>query len=434
MKARVVSRFGDFCYLVGLGIRERWGRVFLTATALAFAVAISTIALVYGWGGLRQAISRAEAAFPKGLLTVRPRTLDVVAFRFNATVLSDKEVRAIEQLPGVEFVAPQLSLKMPLRAEGEIMGQTATTDIVVVGIEPRLIKSDVEPGYTFDYDSQTSLPIPCVVPRFFIDMYNLAYADSLGLPKISESYPIGKQFNLIIGETYLWGGTGAKAITLPGRIVGLTSQSPLMVGLIIPLGHAKALNEWYQGRAQTAYSAAHVKLADLSSYDAVTSAIMAMGLSVENPGETLEKFILVARVGMFGVGLFCVLVSVVAAVGIFNTYSLAMMLRRGELVVLRAVGATRSYVFRLLLADSFVVGLFAGVLAGGLCDLLRWGIQSAMQTLVTALPVSLANVELPGRLLLYVLSAGGAVLLSLIVTFPLAWRYRNVRLVSGEDT
>lgn len=412
----------DFFYLVLLGLRERWGRTLLTVSALAFAVAVNSIAFFLGYGFLRDVVRRAEDMFPRSLLTVRPRTLDLAAFRFNASTLGDREVQKIAALSGVEFVAPQLSLKMPLRAEGEIMGQSATTDAVVVGIDPRLVEKDVAPGFSFSYDPQTSQPIPCIIPRFFLDMYNLAYADSLGLPKISETYPIGKEFSLVLGETYLLGGPQGKSATLRCRIVGLSQQSALMVGILIPLGHAKAINEWYQGNRAPVYNAAHVKLADLNAFDEVTSAIRGMGFTVESQGETLDKFLLVARVGKASITLFCVLIAAIAAIAVFNTYSLALMVRRGEVTVLRAVGATRSYVVALLLADSLVAGAVAGVIGGAI----GVGASGLVHVVLTRL---VPNVALLPQRLPYTLSTiwsasvAGAVLLSVVVTLPLAWRH-----------
>lgn len=413
-----------FVYLVALAIRERWRRTLLVVLTIAFGVAVGCATLAFSVGFVRRAIAYAEKLFPRELLTVKPRSLDLAAFRFHATAITDETVERLKSLPGVAMVAPQLSLKMPLRAEGDIMGQKATTDIVVVGVEPALVKDDVAPGFCFDFDEVTSLPIPCLVPRFFLDMYNLAYADSLGLPKLSESYPIGKHFSLVLGETYLLGqGARAREAILPCRIVGLTAKSALASGLLIPIGHARALNAWYGGPQRPSYNAVHLLLGQLDAYDDVTSAVRAMGLTVESQGETLDKFLFVARIATASALGLTSLVLVVAAVAVWNTFSLSLTLRRGELAVLRAVGATRRYVLFLLLTEAALVG-WTGGLMGSLTAF--FAARALESTLATAL-TSTASF-LPGDFFQFspwIFMAGtlcGSALVILTV-WPLAWHH-----------
>ncbi len=415
-----MMRLINFLYIVWLGIRERWSRVLLTSFALAFAVAVTLTAFSLGFGFIRRAVAQAEEMFPRSILTVRPKTLDIAAFRFNATTLDDATVEKLSRFDGVEFVAPQLSLKMPLRAEGDIMGQSATSDVVVVGIGPRLVERDVEPGFSFHYDEATSLPIPCIVPRFFLDMYNLAYADSLGLPKISEHYPIGKEFSLVLGETYLFGPARGKALTLPCRIVGITRQTGLMVGVLIPLGHAKALNAWYQERQSVQYNAAHLKLKDLSKYDEITSTVRAMGYTIESQGEALDKFLFVARLAAVSVCVFTFLVAAVVAIAIFNVYSLALLLRQAELLVLRAVGATRRFLTAMLLADAAIVGAGGGLIGGGAASLMIRSIEHALT--VIAAKLSFIPATLSSSIVATVFSGlGMGMILAVVITAPIVW-------------
>ncbi|MCX7624590.1 MAG: hypothetical protein N2Z21_00010 [Candidatus Sumerlaeaceae bacterium] len=406
----------NFLYLLFLGLRERWARSVLIISAVSVATLVNILTFVHGFGVIRQSVRHAEQLFPRGLLTVRPKALDFMAFKFNATVLDDRAVETIARLNGVEFVAPQVSLKMPLRAEGDIMGQSAVSDVVVVGIDPKLVEADVEPGYRFAYDDATSQPIPCIVPRFFLDMYNLAYADSLGLPKISERYPIGKTFSLVVGETYLLGGASGKSARFECRIVGLTRQTALMVGVLIPLEHAKALNRWYHGRAANEYNLLHVKLGDLNKHDDVTSAIRSLGFQTESKDEALENFLFVVSMTRLALGGFGVLIALVAMVAVFNTSSLSLMVRREELYVLYAVGGTPRYLRSLLLWEAFLTGALGGLIAGCVAQAIVEAVNSRLAIILAE--ISTVQVSLPtsfaGTLFLSIgLGAGYAVLCSI---------------------
>lgn len=424
-----MARVLNFFYLLFLGLRERWARFLLTVLALLVATLVNVLTFVHGLGVLRESIRHAEELFPRGLLTVRPKAIDFMAFKFHATILNDRVVETIARLSGVEFVAPQLSLKMPLRAEGEIMGQSAVSDVVVVGIDRKMVEADVEPGYRFIYDESTSQPIPCVVPRFFLDMYNLAYADSLGLPKISERYPIGKTFSLVIGETYLFGGASGKMARLQCQVVGLTRQTALMVGVLIPLEHAKALNRWYQGRAVSEYSALHVKLSDLSKHDEVTSAIRAFGFETESRDEALNSFLFVVRLVRLAMAGFGLMISFLAAVAVFNTISLSVMLRREEFQVLYAVGGTAGYLRSLLLFEALLTGGLGGLIAGGATH----AVVKAFSRRIAPFLGEISTVQISlqsslGDTLLISIALG--VSLALLCTVPLAWKPRSPELLS----
>ena len=373
-KSKKMARAQGFLYLIVTAWRERWGRTLVGIFTVAFTVCVATVALFIGFGFAWHAIQRVQQLFPKSVLVVRPKSLNLAAFQFQANTIDEHAIERIRALRGVELVAPQLSLKVPLRAEGEIVGQHVTTDIVVVGVEPQLVKHNVAPGFSFSYDEQTSLPIPCLMPRLFLDMYNLAYADSLGLPKISEQYPLGKEFSLVLGETFLFGGGGqTQQIIVPCRIVGYVNEAYLTNGLIIPLQHAEVLNEKFHGKKKTAYSTAYVRLSNVVAYDEVTSAIRTMGFAVESPGEAVEKFVFIVRLVQAGLVFFTLLLLVIGISSIVSTYSLILLLRRSELAVLLAVGATRRFVFWLLVADVAGVA-FVGSLIGALVArlTLRW--------------------------------------------------------------
>ncbi|MEI7634662.1 MAG: FtsX-like permease family protein [bacterium] len=410
-------------YIITTDLAEHKARTFSAIFVIAFTVGIVLLIAALGFGFLGGAMRRAEAAFPPGILVVKPRALNIAMLSISAGILDRKLADRVSGLPGVEYAAPQLSLRMPLRAEGEVMGQTAVTDAVVVGIGSAAVQSDVAPGYRFNFDPATSQPIPCVVPRLFLDMYNYAYADSMGLPKINSSYPIGKLFTLHLGESYLTGDLGntdKKRMRLAMKVVGLSSN-PALPGVTIPLGAAEEMNRWYTGRDKQLYNALHVKVRDLGKLDAATSSIQEMGLVVESQRDVLEKFVFLARAVALITSCFGLVIVAIAAVSVFNTFSLIMNQRRGEIGLLRAVGATRRFVMWLFIAEVGIVGL-AGGCAGTLAS---WALAGwADRRLLAALP----NVSfLPDHIfsagpVLILSCVAGAMVLSILATLPVIMR------------
>jgi putative ABC transport system permease protein len=95
------------------------------------------------------------------------------------------------------------------------------------------------------------------------------------------------------------------------------------------------------------------------SYDVLTSAQLAKRLASSSGMDA-------GQIGLFFLA-FAIVALFVAALVIYNTFNILIAQRMREMALLRCVGATRSQVFRGVLAESLIVGFAAsvlGVLAG----------------------------------------------------------------------
>jgi ABC-type lipoprotein release transport system permease subunit len=356
--------------LIAGNLRERKARVIAAIGVVGFAVAVGMAVVGLARGFLQGIVAKAEESLPPTLLTVRPRTLNVAMLALDVGQITSETVRQVKSLEGVEWAGEQVSLRMPLRAAGEIAGQRAESDAILAGIDPIVVAEEVDPRFTFQYDEQTSLPIPIIVPRFFIDMFNLAYADMAGLPKIDERFALGRSLDLIIGETVLFGSTGSeRGGRFPMRVVGFTSNPSLTAGLLIPSGHARALNAWWtEGRTEGSITGMFVKVDSNQNLDQISNLLRDQNLIVEDTRGRLSQVTVLARAGTAVVMILGLAVAAIAAVAIFNLFALAMQERAGEALLLRAVGGTRRAVAGIYLGEVAVIGLGAGlvgVLGGG---------------------------------------------------------------------
>lgn len=418
-------RLHKLIHVVIANLFERKTRTGIAIFVIAFAVAVVMVIASLGFGFLRGAAAKAEQTFPPGMLVVKPRALNVSFLAFNTGIIDDSTVEHIRELRGVEYVAPQLSIKVPMRAQAVIVGHQAESDVVIVGIDPVIVRDDVKPGYRFEYEKNTSSPIPCIVPQNFMLMYNMAYSESMGLPKITEAFAVGKTFELYLGESLILEGFATqpqkKKKKVICEIVGLTANPSLLSGALIPLGYAREFNRWYTGREIQNYSALHVKMKEISLLDDVTSRIQDMGLVVESNRDLLQRFQFVTRAAALLTGVFGFIVVAIAAASIVNTFSLILNQRRGEVGLLRAVGASRGIVTGLFMTEVASIGFLGGLLGA----LASWGVlRWADQRIISMLPkVSF----LPEHLFLthWGLIAAcvfGAVALSVFVTLPIILR------------
>lgn len=357
-------RYSNFSYMVASNLAEKKWRTTLAVMVIAFAVAVALAVTATSSGMLRGLQARAADMFPPTVLMVKPKTVALAMLAFNSATINDEVVEKIESLNGVTKVEPQLSLRVPLRMEIEIAGQYAVTDAVVIGVEPSSIEADVATATPFQYNDATSQPVPCLVPRMLLDMYNLAYAESVGFPKINEQFLLGKKFTMNLGETYLAGGNGGKHEKLLCQVVGLVSDASLVPGVYVPMEYARRINQWYKGTDDQSYTALRVIVDQPGQVDIVSKSLSDMGLMVEGNRWAYESITFATKAGAVLLYVFAFLILLVASFSILNLFSLIMAHRTGEMRLLIAVGATRAGLRWLYFTEAVTIAL-AGVLIGG---------------------------------------------------------------------
>src|SRR5690606_14823335 len=113
--------------------------------------------------------------------------------------------------------------RFPLRAEGYLMGQGLSTDAVVHGVPRQLVADALSDDVSWSTQTLGVNTWPVVGSQYFLDLYNLGYARSAGLPLIDEDFVLGKHFDLVLGENTIGlGRTEEPVRRLRLRIVGMT--------------------------------------------------------------------------------------------------------------------------------------------------------------------------------------------------------------------
>ncbi len=358
-------RFSNFSYMVATNLAEKKWRTVLAVLVIAFAVAVALAVAATSSGTLRGLQARASDLFPPTVLMVKPKTVALAMLAFNSATINQQSVETIKGLDGVEKVQPQLSLRVPLRMEIEIAGQYAVTDAVVIGVEPDSLEADFKTIAPFQYNEVTSQPVPCLVPRMLLDMYNLAYAESVGFPKINEQFLLGKKFTMNLGQTYLAGGNGEKSDKLLCQVVGLINDASLVPGVYVPMEYARRVNHWYTGNNDQPYTALRVIVDQPNQVDAITQKLSEMGLVVEGNQWAYQSITLATKAGTALLYVFALLILLVTSFSILNLFSLIMAHRTGEMRLLNAVGATRAGLRWMYFSEAVVIAV-AGVLIGGI--------------------------------------------------------------------
>jgi putative ABC transport system permease protein len=270
---------------------------------------------------------------------------------------SARSNEAFEGLQGTFFSsddAPEALLQKSFAAE--LLGKTPKpgADEVPVG---ELAHALVGKDLVMRYPERTPVPVPGA---------STSSSDSASVDKPMPSDSV----------TY---SIRSKEVKL--RIVGVTDLDPesmrgaLRARVMLPLKLVQSLHvaqpSSMRDTTQAAtgaptYSSLSVKVSNPVHMQAVEDAVKKMGyntFSMLDATKSLRRFF--AVLDMF-LGIFGSLALAVASIGIVNTLVMAILERRREIGIMKAIGASDEDVQKLFFAEACVMGAFGGVIGVGL--------------------------------------------------------------------
>lgn len=271
-------------------------------------------------------------------------------------------VRAFWRVPGVQVVIPFASLQSgggliagDYRGWGEVLGIDPAL-LPYMGVQVEQGQASLGPGevivgaqvsqnfYDPEASSEEWQPVT-------VDLMNTPI--ELSVYQYSATSYTTKEIDVKVAGTMVAGGSYDYSI-------------------LMNIQDVMALNEWSTGEETDqetfAFSRVTVQATSRDTVSDVSEAIRALGYSAGGIGDyinELNNFFQTMRLLLGGVGLVAL---IVAAFGVFNTMSMAVLERTKEIGLMKAIGATDRDVLTVFVVESALVGLSGGI-AGALLSL-----------------------------------------------------------------
>jgi hypothetical protein len=377
-------------------VRRDLGRTRGALVTSGFGIAAGTAALLFFLAlglGVRSVllgevfpIDQIELEPPKGK---DPGLLGLLLGGGTPPGIAPDAIEKLRAVPGVDGVYPKLRFAFPSSGRGgkEIFGyDVGSSELVGDGIDPALVKGDTfgesfadpldKPGPACADDAacasgqycektpsggRCSDPVPALVSRYLVEIFDKSIAPAHGLPPVGESLVAraqGVTFTMRLGESLLGRAKSGAPRTVRVRVVGV-SRRAIDLGITLPLSVVRRWNAEFAGDAAAArYSSAMVHVTAPSASSAVIAAGDGLGLV---PKDTRARDVGVLIAGVTGLlSLVAAVILVVSASNIAYTFRVLVTERRAEIALYRAVGATAADVRSWMLALAAIVGVLGG--------------------------------------------------------------------------
>ncbi len=375
---------GALSKLVKMSInRDRRG-----AASSIFGVAIGIASLVF-FVALGMGISRVvrEKVFPVEAQLIEVVPPQVTLGGLLGGQIDQGAVDRLRALPGVRYAYRKMNLRAPAvsRYNGDFFGAKLYMgiEVLAVGVDTELVKADVQLGEFSDPPQGD--PIPALVATRLLEIYNKSFAPARSLPQVSPTMLVGFGFPVELGRSFVTQTTTGTVTQSAMQLVGVSDRG-LLAGLTIPLATAVRLNKAAGLDSQT-FTAVTLQANDASAVPTLVAAIKEMGFRVDDQERRMaENAGAAVTVTTLAMGLLSALICLLAAINIAHALSASVRSRVKELGVMRAVGASKSDVRALVLAEAATLGAVGGILGTGVAVAAAMAIDLAAAKLLPQFP------------------------------------------------
>lgn len=332
------------------------------------------------------------------------------------------ELEAIPHVVAV-YPKMKLTIPSMVWGGQKLFGNNLRAELVADGVEPELVREDIPRGYSFEdfeaeakgWDGWQSLPsatpcttneqcveqhgkqsycwglaelsdweeavkraarrseapppkpsaeprcrhyIPIIISNHIIELYNGSVRRAHGFPKINPKSALGFTFDLTFGASMVSSSVKDRSYEARGMLVGF-SDTAINLGMTFPVGYVRRLNvEYNDDAAASLYHSVVLEIDSKERVSQVAAAVQELKLDVTDTGA--EQAALLITIFMMVFGFVSITIVGIAAVNIMHVFFMLIYERQQELGIMRAIGASRGDIRRIIIGEAAIVGAMAG--------------------------------------------------------------------------
>lgn len=262
----------------------------------------------------------------------------------NIINLNETKIEKMSKIKGVEKISAIKSLS------GEVNMNKIKTQTTVNGVDQLYFKlSSINPktGEIFTDEQKDK----AVVSSAILSLYG-----------IKENQAIGKKFRLsfIITPEAINGGSDTEATNealLKTSLITIPTQFTI-VGVI-----DDTANYIYIHRSNFSvvdideYKSLKIKALDKNVFEPIREKVIELGYTVNAMTDTLAQIDKIFQATQVIFTVIGVIALFVAAIGMFNTMTIALLERTREIGIMKAIGATEKAIYHMFLTESIIMGV-----------------------------------------------------------------------------
>jgi putative ABC transport system permease protein len=339
--------------------------------------------------------------FPLDQLEViaKSMSLDVgpVSLGLASDVLDEAAAQQLRGVAGVRGVYPKMKLTAPAIGLGgkEIIGNDIRTELIIDGVDPALVQGELSGAEQFrEVPEPAAAPtacsddsgcakdmycgkpyrggpgkvcrdyVPVIASPHMLEIYNGSLRRAYNLPRLNPDFLVGVSLEMRVGASMVQAAEKDELLFERLKLVGFSDKA-VPLGVTLPLSQVARYNVHFgSAEAATRYHSIIIKIESKDQVAAVAKAIEELGFEVTDGGAEQAGFLISVFVLVFS--LLSTIIVGIAAVNIMHVFFMLVYERQREIGIMRAVGARRSDIQRIILGEAACVGLLAGAIGVGL--------------------------------------------------------------------